>query len=37
MIANIVILALIAGYCIFLIRKGYKNHKEGNLSDARGL
>ncbi|GAB5610585.1 hypothetical protein JCM37173_11110 [Allocoprococcus similis] len=29
MIANIVILALIAGYCIFLIRKGYKNHKEG--------
>ena len=37
MIANIVILVLIAGYCIFLIRKGYKNIKKGNLSDARAV
>ena len=29
MIANIVIITLIIGYCIFLIYKGYKNHKEG--------
>ena len=30
MIANIVIITLIIGYCIFLIYKGYK----GNMSDA---
>ena len=29
MIANIVIITLIIGYCIFLIYKAYKNHKEG--------
>ena len=29
MIANIVIIILIIGYCIFLIYKAYKNHKEG--------
>ncbi len=29
MAANIIILALIAGYSIFLIRRGYKNKKAG--------
>ncbi len=29
MIADIVILALVLGYCAFLIYKGYKNKKAG--------
>ena len=29
MIANIVIITLIIGYCILPMYKGYKNHKEG--------
>ncbi len=33
MIANIVIITLIIGYCIFLIYKGM-NHKEGKHVDA---
>ena len=36
MIANIIILALIAGYCIFLIRKGIRNWKEGKSTGCIG-
>lgn len=34
MIANIVIITLIIGYCIFLIYKDIRTIKKGNMSDA---